>query len=57
MNVPSPTTPGADDQVPQPKAKHCPKGKRKVKKNGKVRCVKKKQGKSSKANTKRRAAR
>lgn len=57
MTVPSAPTPGADDQVPQPKAKHCPKGKRKVKKNGKVRCVKKKQGKSSKANTKRRAAR
>ncbi|HEU4462957.1 MAG TPA: hypothetical protein VFR75_10230 [Solirubrobacterales bacterium] len=43
-NVPAPAVParGADDQVKN-KPKTCPKGKRKVKKNGKVRCVKKKQ--------------
>ena len=46
--LPAPAKPvlGADDNVPrQTKPKTCPKGKRKVKKNGKVRCVKKKQGK------------
>jgi len=45
--LPSPAVParGADDQV---RAKHCPKGKHKVKKNGKVRCVKKKQSKKHK---------
>ena len=32
---------GADDNVPPPPTKHCPKGKRKVKRHGEVVCVKK----------------
>ena len=43
-----PAPPGADDQVSPARSKNCPKGKRKVKKNGKVRCVKKKQHKKHK---------
>jgi DNA-binding beta-propeller fold protein YncE len=45
---------------PKPKARKCPKGKHKVKKNGKVRCVKNKRGKQQgkkRANNNRRAAR
>jgi hypothetical protein len=33
--------PGPTGNLPPPKVKKCPKGKRKVKRNGKVRCVKK----------------
>jgi hypothetical protein len=42
---------------PQKKPKKCPKGKRKVKRGGKVVCVKKKQAKKRKAKKTRRAAR
>jgi hypothetical protein len=48
------------DNVPQRRKRVCPKGKRKVKRNGKVRCVKKKKQnkqKQRKAGTKRGAAR
>lgn len=46
--LPTPAAPasGAEDNVPKPK--HCPKGKRKVKKNGKVSCVKKHHKKAKK---------
>ncbi len=40
LPTPAPPARGADDQVPA-KPKTCPKGKHKVKQNGKVRCVKK----------------
>jgi hypothetical protein len=49
LPVPAKPSPGAEDNLPKPnKPKTCPKGKRKVKKNGKVRCVKKKQQKKAK---------
>jgi hypothetical protein len=42
-SLPAPAAPalGVDDNVPPAKTKRCPKGKRKVKRAGKVRCVKK----------------
>jgi hypothetical protein len=66
--TPAPPTPTPASQAPapgnptwpKPKAKKCPKGKHKVKKNGKVRCVKNKKGKQQgqkRANKNRRAAR
>ncbi|HEU4738060.1 MAG TPA: hypothetical protein VFS54_03135 [Solirubrobacterales bacterium] len=45
---------GGDGDVP-PRSKSCPKGKRKVKKNGKVQCVKKKQKKHKGGNANKRA--
>jgi hypothetical protein len=45
---PAQSTEGNDNVKPK-KPRNCPKGKRKVKKHGKVRCVKKKQHKSAKA--------
>ena len=44
-------------QGPGDRAKRrCPKGKRKVKRKGRVRCVKKRKGKGAKANKRRKAA-
>jgi hypothetical protein len=48
LPVPAVPAHGADDQIKPKKSKTCPKGKRKVKKNGKVRCVSKKKHKKHK---------
>ncbi|HET7418624.1 MAG TPA: hypothetical protein VFJ61_13460 [Solirubrobacterales bacterium] len=41
LSTPGSAVTGAKDNVRQKKVRHCPKGKRKVKRRGKVRCVKK----------------
>lgn len=58
LTPPAQPSPGQDNFTPPRKPRTCPKGKRKVKRNGKIRCVKKKRGNHQrKSGTSRRTAR